>query len=88
MRLASGGAARGTLGEFVREAAIPAQERDDYSVQVRFLPFGSILGRFPHVIRRAGRNRPVAVLARHVKDLPTVASHKSILCAKLVASHL
>lgn len=75
------------LGEHVSEAAVPAEKRDNHGIQIRFLPFGGTLGRLPYVVWRAWGDGPIAVLARHIQDLPTVASHTSSPCAKLVASH-
>lgn len=83
----AGGAGR-TLGQFVGVPHKPAQERNHVRVQVRPDLGNGALGTLPQFVGRTRRDGAVPVLARHVRNLPTVACHSSSIPAKLVASHL
>lgn len=84
MRSGLRGPGRGVIGV----AHPPAQQGDDQGVDIRARLGSRSLNAVAQVIWRARRDRPVAVLARHVVNSRIVACHPSILRARVVASHL
>jgi hypothetical protein len=85
--LPGGGVLTRALRELVRVANEPPQERDDVGVHVR-ADFGhGGLRTLPQFVGRPGRDRPVLVLARHVRNLRIVACHPSSVPGRVVASH-
>ena len=79
---------RRPFGQLVGEPSEPSQEADHGVVDGGPLPGSGVLCGLPDIIGRPGRDRPVFVLARHGRNLLTVACHLSRSRTNVVASHL